>query len=182
MNSKRIVLAVVAGFVMLASAQCQKKEAGPTSTEENKALTDRFAEAWIEGDLAAMDELLAPNFVNHAAVPGVTPDREGYKKFATMHHTGFPDFDVKVEDVVAEGDKVARRVTWTGTHKGNYMGIAPTGKQEGDSDYHRAHRRRQDCRTMGRGEHARSDAAARRYAVTHRGRGTPVATLSVAAG
>jgi steroid delta-isomerase-like uncharacterized protein len=129
MNSKRIVLAVVAGFVMLASAQCQKKEAGPTSTEENKALTDRFAEAWIEGDLAAMDELLAPNFVNHAAVPGVTPDREGYKKFATMHHTGFPDFDVKVEDVVAEGDKVARRVTWTGTHKGNYMGIAPTGKQ-----------------------------------------------------
>jgi predicted ester cyclase len=76
-----------------------------------------------------MDELLAPNFVNHAAVPGVTPDREGYKKFATMHHTGFPDFDVKVEDVVAEGDKVARRVTWTGTHKGNYMGIAPTGKQ-----------------------------------------------------
>ena len=59
----------------------------------------------------------------------MTPDREGYKQFVTMHHTGFPDFDVKVEDVVAEGDKVARRVTWTGTHKGEYMGIAPTGKK-----------------------------------------------------
>ena len=129
MNAKKIVLPVVAGFVMLASVQCQKKEAGSTSTEENKALTDRFAKAWIKGDLAAMDELLAANFVNHAAVPGVTPDREGYKQFVTMHHTGFPDFDVKVEDVVAEGDKVARRVTWTGTHKGEYMGIAPTGKK-----------------------------------------------------
>jgi steroid delta-isomerase-like uncharacterized protein len=129
MNAKRIALAVVAGFVMLTSVQCQKKEAGPASTEENKALADRFAKAWVKGDLAAMDELLAADFVNHAAVPGVTPDREGYKQFVTMHHTGFPDFDVNVEDVVAEGDKVARRVSWTGTHKGSYMGIAPTGKQ-----------------------------------------------------
>ena len=76
-----------------------------------------------------MDELLASDFIFHAAPPGVAPDREGYKQFVKAHHTGFLDFRVTAEDVVAEGDKVARRVIGSGTHKGEYMGIAPTDKQ-----------------------------------------------------
>ena len=99
------------------------------SVQANKSLCDRFAEAWTKGDLAAMDELVAEDFVLHGAPPGMAPGREGYKQFVKKHHTGFPDFHVTVDDVVVEGDKVARRVTWGGTHQGEYMGIAPTGKQ-----------------------------------------------------
>ena len=99
------------------------------SVEENKALTDRFAGAWATGDMAVLDEVLAPNFVFHAPPPGVGSDREGYKQFVSMNHAAFPDFQVTVEGVVAEGDRVARRVTLSGTHKGEYMGIPPTGKQ-----------------------------------------------------
>jgi steroid delta-isomerase-like uncharacterized protein len=99
------------------------------TVEENKALDRRMVEAWDKGNMAVMDELLAPNFVHHSAPPGVTPDREGFKQFASMLHTAFPDFRFTVEDVVAEGDKVATRATCRGTHKGEYMGIAPTGKQ-----------------------------------------------------
>ena len=95
----------------------------------NKALGERFAEAWNKGHADAMDELLADDFVMHGAPPGVPAGRAGYKQFVEQHLAGFPDFQVTVNDVVAEGDKIARHVTWSGTHDGEYMGIAPTGKK-----------------------------------------------------
>lgn len=98
--------------------------------DENKALVRRSSEElWSKGNVAVIDELFATNYVLHAPPPGVTPDREGYKQFVRMHHVVFPDFRNTVEDVIAEGDKVALRWTWSGTHKGEYMGIASTGKQ-----------------------------------------------------
>jgi len=99
------------------------------SVEENKALSSRFAEAWDKKDMAVMDELLATNFVHRPGPPGAAPDREGFKQFTSMLYTAFPDIRFTVEDVVAEGDKVATRATCRGTHKGEYMGIPPTGKQ-----------------------------------------------------
>ena len=98
------------------------------SLEENKAIARRYGEeAFGEGNLAVSDELLSPDYVHH--VPGVAPDREGRKQLISMLHTAFPDTRLTVEDMVAEGNKVASRWTWVGTHKGKYMGIAPTGKQ-----------------------------------------------------
>lgn len=98
------------------------------TAEENKELVKRFAKAWENGDLDKMDDILAEDFVFRTAPPGVRPDREGYKEFVGKHLSAFPDFSVALEDVLAEGDRVAHRVTWTGTHKGEYMGSAPTGK------------------------------------------------------
>ena len=100
------------------------------STEENKAITRRWTdEVWSKGSLAAMNELLATNFVFNWAPPGVASDWEGYKQTVTMEFAAFPNLHFTTEDMVAEGDKVV--VRWTGrfTHKGEYMGIAPTGKQ-----------------------------------------------------
>jgi steroid delta-isomerase-like uncharacterized protein len=98
------------------------------SIEENKAIARRYGEeAFGEGNLAVSDELLSPDYVHH--VPGVAPDREGRKQLISMLHTAFPDLRITVEDMVVEGDKVASRWTSSGTHKGEYMGIAPTGKQ-----------------------------------------------------
>jgi steroid delta-isomerase-like uncharacterized protein len=98
------------------------------SIEENKALARRWnEELWSKGNLAAVNELLATNFVFNYPSPGVAHDREGYKQTVTM--PSFANIQSVIEDMVAEEDKVAVRWTWRGTHKGEYMGVAPTGKQ-----------------------------------------------------
>ena len=100
------------------------------SLEENKAIERRFFEEVVnKGELAIIDELCAANFVDHSAPPGIEPDREGYKQFFAMAHSAFPDFHSTLEDMFAEGDKVVQRFTARGTHKGEFMGIPPTGKQ-----------------------------------------------------
>jgi predicted ester cyclase len=100
-------------------------------SEENKALMRRmYEEIHNKGNMAAVDELVAANFVDHNAPdPGLPPGPEGIKQTFTMFHNAFPDFHVTVEDMLAEGDKVVARLTITGTHKGDLIGIAPTGKQ-----------------------------------------------------
>jgi steroid delta-isomerase-like uncharacterized protein len=100
------------------------------SIEENKAIELRFFEEVVnKGDLAVIDELVATNFVQPDALPGTSADREGMKQFFAMAHSAFPDFHSTLEDMFAEGDKVVQRFTARGTHKGEWMGIAPTGKQ-----------------------------------------------------
>ena len=100
------------------------------SVEENKALASRWSEEiWGKGDQSAMGELLAANFVFNYAPPGVSSDLEGYKQTVSTWLTPFADTSCQAEDMVAEGDKVAVRWTWKGKHTGEYMGVAPTGKQ-----------------------------------------------------
>lgn len=100
-------------------------------SEENKAVVRRFNELveeyWRTGDADAFDEVVAPDFVHHA--PGLPPDLEGMKQALPMFRTAFPDMRLTEEDVIAEGDKVADRVTVRGTHEGELMGIPATGKQ-----------------------------------------------------
>jgi steroid delta-isomerase-like uncharacterized protein len=100
------------------------------SIEENKALMRRFYEEIGKGNLAVVDELIAADLVEHSPfVPGQAPGRQGTLELFTMIRTVFPDLRITVEDIVAEGDKVVSRGTFSGTHKGEFMGIAPTGKQ-----------------------------------------------------
>ncbi len=76
-----------------------------------------------------LDEIFAPEFVDHTVVPGQAPGVEGLKQFFAMMGAGFPDFRAVVEDVIAEGDKVAIRFTFNGTHQGEFMDIPPTGRR-----------------------------------------------------
>jgi predicted ester cyclase len=100
------------------------------SAEENKAKVRRLIEEFInKGDLAVADEIFATNFVNHSPAAGTTPDREGIKQYITMLHTAFPDFHCTIGDLIAEGDRVVVRLTCCGTHKGEFMGVSPTGRQ-----------------------------------------------------
>lgn len=99
------------------------------STEENKAMVRRiFEEVIVKGNLSAVDEIMASNYVYH--FPGQdVKGPEGFKEFVKMMRTAFPDLSMTIEDQIAEGDKVATRETMRGTHKGDFMGIAATGKQ-----------------------------------------------------
>ena len=99
-----------------------------SKVEENKALVRRvLEEVWNQGKLEVIDEIYAADFVIHT--PG-NPDihgPEGFKQFVTMYRTAFPDVQFTIEDQIAEGDKVVTRWSTTATHKGELMGIPPTG-------------------------------------------------------
>ena len=99
------------------------------SIEENKAIARREGEEYNKRNVAIVDELCASNYVKHAAGGQEIRGPEGAKQFLTMLLTAFPDFHITIEDMVAEGDRVVTRLTFTGTHQGDLMGIAPTGKQ-----------------------------------------------------
>jgi steroid delta-isomerase-like uncharacterized protein len=100
-------------------------------SDQNKALARRsIEEIWNRGNLAVINELVAPNATFHdASVPGGKfTGPEGMKQFVQIYREAFPDVRLTINDQVAEGDKVVTRWTATGTHKGQLMGIAPTGK------------------------------------------------------
>jgi steroid delta-isomerase-like uncharacterized protein len=100
------------------------------STEENKGLVRRQFEAiWNGGNLAVIDELYAPNYTNRdPANPDQAPGPAGFTQRVSLYRTALPDLHLTIEDQVAEGDKVVTRWTASGTHKGDLMGIPPTGK------------------------------------------------------
>jgi steroid delta-isomerase-like uncharacterized protein len=101
------------------------------SVEQNKALFRRLIEeVFNKGNVSTIDEFLAPNFVEREVLPPGTPSgREGVKQLTMMFRTAFPDFNVSIDDMIAEGDKIVARTTWSGTQKGEFMGIPSSGKR-----------------------------------------------------
>ena len=100
------------------------------STEENKALVRRFYdEVFNKKNLMAIDEFLDPQIIEQALPPGLPDGSEGSRQFIGMYLAAFPDLHLTAEDLIAEGDKVVARFTLRGTHKGEFMGVPPTGKQ-----------------------------------------------------
>lgn len=99
-------------------------------SQENKALVRRFIdEVQSRGNIDALDEFCAPDFVNYSAPPGMPSNCEGVKHVTAMFRQAFPDSYFTIEDMVAEGDKVVTRKTFHGSHQSEFMGIPPTGKQ-----------------------------------------------------
>jgi steroid delta-isomerase-like uncharacterized protein len=101
-------------------------------SEENKALVRRyFEEIWDKGNLDSIDELFTTNFVRHGptGTEGEVRGLEGFKGLVTMYRTAFPDLQVPIEELIAEGDRVVSRWTARGIHQGELMGNAPTGNQ-----------------------------------------------------
>lgn len=99
------------------------------SEEDNKVLFRRLIdEFWNKKNLGISDELFAPDAMT-PSVPQLPPGPEGLKAIGNIFFTGFPDFRMSIEDIVAQGDKVAARFIERGTHNGEFMGITPTGRQ-----------------------------------------------------
>lgn len=98
------------------------------STEDNKALFRRwFDEVVNKNEYAVVEELLAPGYRTH--MPGAPElDRDGHRGMVEQFAAAFPDWQERVEDIIADGDRVVGRMTAWGTHEGEFQGIAPTGK------------------------------------------------------
>jgi predicted ester cyclase len=99
------------------------------STQANEAIVRRiFDDIYNQGNLAAVDEIFAANYVDHSAPPGFPAGLESFKQSFGMFRAAFPDIHVAVEDEIAVGDKVVVRLTFNGTHTGPLMGMPPTNK------------------------------------------------------
>ena len=95
--------------------------------EAQKALVRRTYDALNAGTVDSLDELVATDFVDHDPVPGQAPGLAGFKQAVALFRAAFPDGQVAVEEVIAEGDKVVARVTLRGTQAGEFLGAPPTG-------------------------------------------------------
>jgi steroid delta-isomerase-like uncharacterized protein len=96
--------------------------------DQNKDLARRFYdEVLSKGDLDRIPELCAEDVVDHEAPPEMPQGIEGVRAFVQMFRQGFPDLRASVEDMLEDGDRIAARVKFTGTHDGEFMGVPPSG-------------------------------------------------------
>ena len=99
------------------------------STEQNKSIVRRWVEeGWNKGNLEVVDQVYAPNYVQHEPAPETVNSSETLKQYVGTYLTAFPDLNLSIDDLVAEGDKVVWRFTSTGTQTGPFMGMPATGK------------------------------------------------------
>lgn len=100
------------------------------SAEQLKAAAQNFIEKGLnQKDLSAFEAYFSPELTDHALPPGLPSGLEGRKMFGSALVAAFPDLHVEVEDLVTDGGKVVTRYSVHGTHKGELMGIPPTGRQ-----------------------------------------------------
>jgi steroid delta-isomerase-like uncharacterized protein len=105
---------------------------------------DRVEALFNRGELDRVEEFVTPDFVNHEAWPGEDPGYEGFRLRLRRLRDAFPDFHMRVDQVIAEGDLVAYRATVTGTHRGEILGIPATNRSF--SVQHMHFLRMRDCR------------------------------------
>jgi steroid delta-isomerase-like uncharacterized protein len=97
--------------------------------ESCKDLVRRYYEAlWNRWDLDLADELIAESVVFRGSLGISVQGREGFKEYMRAVRAAFPDFHNRIEELIAEDGRVAARLTYTGTHRGEVLGIAPTGR------------------------------------------------------
>jgi steroid delta-isomerase-like uncharacterized protein len=105
------------------------------SLEDHEPMSERGLRETYEAIIAAvsaaddgvLDQLIATDLIDHNPVPGQSAGRAGFKYWVTTMHDIFPDINGTIDDTVVEGNKVAARVTWTGTHQGDFVGVPGTG-------------------------------------------------------
>ena len=99
------------------------------SVEENKAVIRRVAEeVFNKGDMSVVPELIAPDYVYHSPFGGFKGP-EGFTQFIGMTRNALPDIHMTIDDMIGEGEKLAVRLSFTGTFKGKFGDMEPTGKQ-----------------------------------------------------
>src|SRR5262249_15983950 len=100
------------------------------SIEGNKSVVRRFCdEAINRKNLAVLEEIVAADFVGHVPFPGQGPGREGLRFALELFFRGFPDLAWTTHEQIAEGDTVVSRFSWTGTQRGEFLGIPPSNRR-----------------------------------------------------
>jgi steroid delta-isomerase-like uncharacterized protein len=99
------------------------------SAEENKEIVRKiFEDGFNNGNYDYLDRVISDKYVNHD-LPAPAPGPEGLKQILIMFKAAFPDMKIEIKDLIGEANKVVSRGSWTGTHKGSFMGIPATEKK-----------------------------------------------------
>jgi predicted ester cyclase len=107
------------------------------ASAESKANMRRIPlEIFNQGNLAVVDEVVAPDYIEHALPPGFPSGLEGLKVFVSAVRAAFPDYHYTIDDEVTEGDTVVQRLTARGTMTGAFMGMPATGKSATWTEIH----------------------------------------------
>jgi predicted ester cyclase len=135
---KKLCMILPLALIICFMVGCQDKEtmaeleamkAQAEVEKQNKEIVHYALELYDEGNFVERDKLFSPDTVYHAP-GGKEYSLKGYREqFGVNFYTAFPDLRHTIEDIIAEGDKVVLRLTDYGTHKGEFMGIPPTGKE-----------------------------------------------------
>jgi steroid delta-isomerase-like uncharacterized protein len=113
----------------MAGQACSDNGVNTVTFEDNKQFMQRFVEEVInKKNVDAINQLVAEDFVEHVPFPGQGPGREELKHVISTFLSAFPDIQWILEEQIAEGQTVVSRFTMTGTHRGEFLGIPPTGK------------------------------------------------------
>lgn len=98
------------------------------SVEENKEIVRRYQDIYNSNELDRLAEVVSEGLLTPKIMPGIPPGMEGAKAAHHLMLAGFPDYHTAIDELIAEGDKVAARITMSGTHTGSFMGVPPTGR------------------------------------------------------
>ncbi len=125
--------AVGAGALALGGPSTIRDAAGPPAEAMRRAahvaLARAFYTPFSTGQVALYDTVLAPDWIDRPLGQGQATGRDGFKPAVRAFRAALHDLTVTIEDLVADGDKVAIRTTFRGTHAGAFLGIAPTGRR-----------------------------------------------------
>ncbi len=131
----KIYSTLLIGVLVLGACGEQDGQSGSTARdvaavgEQHKAVITRLYEVFNTGNMADVDELIAPNLIEHNMMPGVTGEGvEAFKQTVQIIREAFPDLHITADQMIAEGDFVAIRFTMSGTQNGPFMGAPPSGK------------------------------------------------------
>jgi steroid delta-isomerase-like uncharacterized protein len=129
LSAMKNILAPLAAALIMSATTLPASAADPILTNE-KLGRRYFEEVWNRGNVAALDELLAPNYVNHTpSTPNPPPGPDGLKPIVLAMRRAFPDLHYEIKDVIATENSVVIRVVMTGTHRGDLFGLAPTRRR-----------------------------------------------------
>jgi steroid delta-isomerase-like uncharacterized protein len=128
MTRVTLVICLFAGVLIFAGCTDQEAAKAKQTAEANKAIQHKVYDAFNAGNFDALDALLATDVVDHNPDPGQKPGLAGVKEAIGALRTSFPDLKFTVEDCFAVGDKVAARVTLSGTQSGEFQGMPASGK------------------------------------------------------
>jgi steroid delta-isomerase-like uncharacterized protein len=103
---------------------------------EPKDIYRLIIEAISHDDPYALERFISPDVVDHNPVPGQAAGLDGFKQWMASARTSFPDLQGSVEDVIVQGERVAARMTWHGTHRGDFVGVPPTNKRIAMTAFH----------------------------------------------